>query len=51
MYTIYDDYELDMEELGRGTLKEVKAIGKQRVKDTDGECYLIIINDNGEMIE
>lgn len=37
MFTIYDNYELDMEDLGSGTLDEVSRIGLERVNDTDGD--------------
>lgn len=48
MYKIYDNYDGDMELLGSGTLKECKRLAKERIEDTDGECYLIIEDQNGE---
>lgn len=48
MLKLYDNYELDMELLAEGTYEELKKIANERIEDTDGECYLIVEDDNGE---
>lgn len=49
VYSVYDNYELDMEHLGDCfSLKDAKAIGKEREKDTDGECDIVIIDYTGK---
>ena len=46
-YLVVDNYELDMEVLGRAnTMEEVEAIAKQRVVDTDTECYVLVLTLN-----
>ena len=41
-YRVYDNYELDMELLGEGSLDRCRSLAHEREKDTDGECYIII---------
>lgn len=48
IYRVYDNYELDMELLGSGTYEECKRIAEERFNDTDGECYIILIDENDE---
>lgn len=43
LYILYDDYDDDMEFLGSScSLETIYLIASQRVKDTDGECALIV---------
>ena len=50
MFKLYDDYEGDMELLGSGTLEECKKLARERIDDTDGECYLIIEDAEGRLM-
>lgn len=51
-FEIYDNYECNYELIGVVTnLKEAKKIMKERCHDTDGECYLLVIDENGKEIE
>ena len=42
-YRVIDDYDYDDEVLGYfNNEKEVRKAIKQRIDDTDGECYIIV---------
>lgn len=49
MFKLYDNYEGDMELLGSGTIEDLKPIANERIKDTDGECYLIVEDQLGNV--
>ena len=50
MFKIYDNYDGDMELLGSGSYKDCCKLARERISDTDGECYLIILNEEGEEV-
>lgn len=42
-YRLYDDYELDMELIGKYTKPDqIRNAGIDRIEETDGECYLLV---------
>lgn len=50
-FKVYDNYEFDMELLGEfGSLAEAKVCAKERDLDTDGECFIVIIDSMGKRV-
>ena len=48
-YLVIDNYGFAMEQLGKvNTMREVKALCKERVEDTDGECCVLVLKRNPE---
>lgn len=48
-YEVYDNYEGDYELIGVAeNIKDVKSIMEERYDDTDGECYLIVVDELGK---
>lgn len=48
-YLVVDNCDLDMYELGRvNTMQEVKRLTRDQVKETDGECYVMVLTLNPE---
>ena len=51
MFEVVDQYE-GCALVGRAeTLHEACELARQRVEDTDGECYVEIFDPNGEPVE
>ena len=46
-YLVVDNEDLDMDRLGQvDTMREVRKLCKQRVLDTEGECYVMVLTLN-----
>ena len=50
MFKLYDVYE-DAELIGQGDLDSISKMAKDWIDETDGECSLIILTEDGEQYD